>query len=271
MPGQGRGLRCPTGALGYGARMPRTDAFVLDHIAFGVPDAAAAGAFLAERLGARPHSSGPGGGPFLWWQWELAGGGRIELIEPAGPPDGFLHRFLDSRGPGPHHLTFKVPSVREAMGRAEALGYRPVGYSELDPSWIEVFLHPKEAQGIVVQLAEEHPEAWGDEEPAFERPPFPALPAGTPAGAARPLGVALTARDEKRARRQWGELLGGRETATQSGLRFHWPDSPLRVDVVIDLGAPEGPTALELSAPTDLALPEGRHPLLGLPLVQLEG
>jgi len=251
--------------------MPQTDAFALDHLAFGVPDAAAPGAFLAERLGARPHSSGPGGGPFLWWQWELGGGARIELIEPAGPPGGFLHRFLDSRGPGPHHLTFKVPSVREAMERAQTLGYQPVGFNELDPSWIEVFLHPKEAQGIVVQLAEEHPEAWGDEAADFERPPFPAAPAEATAVAARPLGVVLSARDEKRARRQWGELLGGREAATDRGLRFSWPESPLRVDVVIDLGATEGPTAFELSAASDLALPEGRHPLLGLPLVQVEG
>lgn len=249
--------------------MPSTDAIALDHLAFGVPDAAAAGAFLAGRLGARPHSSGPGGGPFLWWQWELGGGARIELIEPAGPPGGFLHRFLDDRGPGPHHLTFKVPSVREAIARAEGLGYAPVGFNEVDPSWIEAFLHPKEAQGIVVQLAEEHPEAWGDAEPEFERPPFPPLPSEAPATAARPLGVVLTARDEKRARLQWGELLQGRESRTSRGLRFTWPDSPLRVDVVIDLGAPEGPTSLEIAADADLGLPAGRHPLLGLPLVQV--
>lgn len=251
--------------------MASPDAILLDHLAFGVPDAAAAGTFLAERLGARPKTSGPGGGPFLWWQWEFAGGGAVELIEPAGPPDGFLHRFLASRdGPGPHHLTFKVPSVRAVMTRAEELGYRPVGYNEADPSWIEVFLHPKEAQGTVVQLAEEHVEAWGEAGPDWDPPPFPPLPEAPPAAAARTLGVLLTARDEKHARRQWGELLGGAETATDRGLRFRWPDSPLRVDVVIDLGAPEGPVSLELAAAHDLGLPEGPHPLFGLPLVQLD-
>jgi hypothetical protein len=33
--------------------------------------------------------------------------------------------------------------------------------------------------------------------------------------------------------------------------------------------APEGPIALELSAPRRIALPEGPHPELGVPLVQV--
>ena len=248
--------------------MPDSSSIVLDHLAFGVPDAGALAPLLAGKLGARPKSSGPGGGAFTWWQYEFEGGAALELIEPAGPPGGFLHRFLDARGPGPHHLTFKVPSVREALVHAESLGYRPVGFDDSDPGWIEAFLHPKEAQGIVVQLAQEDPSAYGDDGAGWERPPFPELPPA-PAAAARPLGVLLSCQSEERARRQWGELLGGAESQTGRGLRFQWPDSPLRVDVVIDVGAPEGPVSLELTAKSPLALPEGPHPLLGLPLVQL--
>src|SRR4030095_6575510 len=74
-------------------------------------------------------------------------------IEPAGD-DGFLHRFLAQRGPGVHHVTFKVPSTRAACDRARALGLNPVGFDDSDPGWIEAFLHPKESLGIVVQFAE---------------------------------------------------------------------------------------------------------------------
>jgi len=241
---------------------------VLDHLAFGLPDAAAVAGFVA-RLGAEPKSSGPGGNAFLWWQWEFAGGAALEMLEPTGPPDGFLHRFLAARGAGPHHLTFKVPSVREAIARAEARGYRPVGFDDSDPGWIEAFLHPKQAQGIVVQLAEEHDEVYAEGGGGtWERPPFPSLPELGPTARARLLGVLLHSHSEERARLQWGELLGGAETRTGRGLRFSWPDSPLRVDVVIDAGAPEGPVSLELAADVPLDLPEGPHPLFGLPWVQ---
>jgi len=95
-----------------------------DHVAFGVPDAAAVTPFLVGELGGRPFESGPGI-EFLWWQWQFARGGAIEIIEPDGPPGGFVHRFLEARGPGVHHVTFKVPDLAAAaarvVGRREAL------------------------------------------------------------------------------------------------------------------------------------------------------
>jgi hypothetical protein len=52
---------------------------------------------------------------------------------------------------------------------------------------------------------------------------------------------------------------------------FRWPESPLRIAVRIAPDAEEGPLALELAAAHRLALPEGPHPALALPLVQVEG
>ena len=105
----------------------------LDHIAFGVPDVAPVAELLAGHLGGRERGSGPGNG-FVFWQWEFAGGGAIEIIVPDGPPDGFLHRFIAARGAGPHHVTFKVPDIHAALDRARALGYEPVGVDDRLPA-----------------------------------------------------------------------------------------------------------------------------------------
>jgi catechol 2,3-dioxygenase-like lactoylglutathione lyase family enzyme len=78
------------------------------------------------------------------------------VIEPAGA-DGFLHRFLAARGPGLHHVTFKVSSLAAAAARAEAQGYRLVGRDETDPDWLVAYFHPKEALGVVVQLGPRSP------------------------------------------------------------------------------------------------------------------
>ena len=177
---------------------------IFDHIAFGVPSIDAMPVFIAERLGGRPYARGPGLG-FLWKQWQFAGGGVLEVLEPAGAHGGFLHRFLDRRGPGIHHVTFKVPDIRTAMERARVQGYDVVGFDDSLPGWKECFLHPKQAQGIVVQLAESNHSLDDGSEYVTSF--------GTsdvePGPAVMVLGLHLTARSAHDARAQWGELLGG--------------------------------------------------------------
>ncbi len=124
---------------------------VLDHVAIGVIDPAAVPRFLVGELGGRPHRAGPGGG-FRFWQYRFEAGGTIEILEPDGPLGGFLRRFLAARGPGVHHITFKVPDIEKAMGRATSNVYEIVGFNDDWPDCNEAFLHPKLAQGLVLQL-----------------------------------------------------------------------------------------------------------------------
>ncbi len=100
---------------------------VFDHIALGAPRIADAPAFIAGELDGESGYGGPSGA-YGFWHWDFPGPGRIEVIEPDGPPGGFVHRFLERQGPGIHHVTFKVPSLHESCERAESLGYSIVGY-----------------------------------------------------------------------------------------------------------------------------------------------
>ena len=239
--------------------------YQLDHIAFGVPDLAPVSEFLFGTLGATAYGAGPGAG-FRFWQWAFDGGARMEILVPAGPPDGFLHRFLASRGAAAHHVTFKVRDIHAAMERARSHGYDIVGYDDSDPGWKEAFLHPKQAQGIVVQFAE----ASGSSDESFGAADrFPASPEQIPAPA-RLVGMRLLARDEAAARLQWQTVLGGECRHTGETLEFRWPDSPLPLLVDLVPSAAEGPRTLEISADRPLVLPEGPHPLFGLPFVQVE-
>jgi catechol 2,3-dioxygenase-like lactoylglutathione lyase family enzyme len=84
-------------------------------------------------------------------------GMTVELLEPWDTDrNDFLERFLTRNGEGPHHLTFKVPDLGTALERARSAGFAPVGIDMSDPEWKEAFLHPREAHGTVVQLAEAH-------------------------------------------------------------------------------------------------------------------
>lgn len=224
------------------SRVPR-----LDHVAIGLARAADATPWLVGALGGAAFAAGPGLG-FRFWQFSFARGGLIEVLEPDGPPDGFLHRFLGARGPGIHHVTFKVPDLRAATARAARLGFEVVGLNELHPAWKEAFLHPKQAQGVVVQLAESHPELEPEEWVAQPFPPAPA-PAREPADVR---GIRLAAADEARARRLWQELLGGECSGDQHSLVLRWPDSPLVIRVALDATAFEGPLGIEVATSREL-------------------
>ncbi|MEY2397536.1 MAG: hypothetical protein QOJ00_710 [Actinomycetota bacterium] len=118
---------------------------------------------------------GPGFSPA---QVRFANRMKIEVLMPNDPEQNdFLHRFLAHRGPGAHHVTFKVPSITKAIEQVEAAGYRPVGVDLRDPTWQEAFIHPKDGPGIVVQLAEA-PVEWSAPPPA-NFPPTATVPPAT--------------------------------------------------------------------------------------------
>lgn len=229
---------------------------LFDHIAIAVGRLAEVPPFLVGELGGVPDFGMPTGA-YRFGQWRFAGGGRLEILEPMGD-DGFLHRFLKQRGPGIHHVTFKVPSLAEACERARARGYVIIGYDDADPHWKEAFLHPKEALGIVVQLAEEHPRpGW---KPRWEPPPGPP----DPPPPVTVLGLRMRAGAANRAERQWGEVLRGQRVEGPGGtLIYRWPGSPMRLLVEINPEGEEGPVAVEVSSPRALALPVGPHPVFG--------
>jgi methylmalonyl-CoA/ethylmalonyl-CoA epimerase len=230
---------------------------LFDHIAMAIPRMADAPAVLAGVLGGVP-ADGASSPVFNWGVWRFEGGGDLEILEPRGPA-GFVHRFLATHGPGIHHVTFKVPSLQEACERAEARGYTIVGRDESDPTWMEAFLHPRQALGIVVQFAEERvrpPEGHRRWQP----PPGPA----NPPAPVRVLGLRLSARSREAARRQWEEILFGEAEAGENGaLIYRWPGSPMRLVVEIDANAEEGPLAIEYASPRVVTLPAGPHPILG--------
>jgi methylmalonyl-CoA/ethylmalonyl-CoA epimerase len=227
-----------------------------DHIAIAVHRLADAPAVLVGALGGTPAYGAPTG-PYNFYQWRFANGARLEVLEPAAP-DSFLHRFLAQRGPGVHHVTFKVPNLKEACARAESHGYEIVGYDDSDPEWAEAFLHPRQGLGIVVQLADVRGGSDGVPPPW----PPPAVPADPPPPVTV-LGLRMRATSRDRALKQWSSVLHGEVSENGNELTFRWPDSPMRLAVEIRATHPEGPLAIEYATDRPTPTPDGPNPILG--------
>ena len=163
----------PVGQVGSGPASIETmiPDITLDHVAV----AAELQSDLWPRYAGDLSGTWVGGGQTIGFasaQVRFANGMKVEALEPHLPEcNDFLRRFLDHNGPGTHHLTYKVTDIVAALELTEQAGYRPVGVDLSEPHWKEAFLHPKDAPGVVVQLAQSQGD-W-DEEPRRGSLPLP--------------------------------------------------------------------------------------------------
>jgi methylmalonyl-CoA/ethylmalonyl-CoA epimerase len=113
----------------------------------------AALAFYRDVLGLTPHPPEQADGativslPF--------GDSEIELLTPLAA-DGPIAKFLERRGPGIHHLCYRVPDLDAALSACRAAGYRLI--DEVPRTGASgrriAFVHPKATAGILLELTE---------------------------------------------------------------------------------------------------------------------
>lgn len=125
----------------------------LAHIGIAVPSIADALAFYRDIL--HLEADGP----------ELVDGARIvhlrlgpsdvELLEPA-EPDSPIGRFLARRGPGIHHVCYRVADLDQALEACRREGYTLIDETpRVGAGGCRVaFVHPKATSGILIELTE---------------------------------------------------------------------------------------------------------------------
>ncbi|MBI4376922.1 MAG: methylmalonyl-CoA epimerase [Elusimicrobia bacterium] len=130
---------------------------VLDHVGIAVRSIQEALPFYQEALGLSTFHDEELSSQKVRVAFLKAGETSLELLEPTSD-DGPVGKFLKSRGPGLHHLAFRVEDIRGDMLRLSSQGRAPL---ETQPrpgarSHQVCFLHPKHAQGVLVELVEGH-------------------------------------------------------------------------------------------------------------------
>jgi methylmalonyl-CoA/ethylmalonyl-CoA epimerase len=138
---------------------PVSDA-VLDHVAVAGPSIAALLPLYRDALGGRFVYGGIDEDPgFRTATFEYGDGRKIELLDPT-PGSGFLDSFLRRTGGagGLHHITFRVPDMAPAAAELDAHGVPYFGLRVGDAIWNELFIHPRDGSGVLIQLAQVGPE-----------------------------------------------------------------------------------------------------------------
>jgi len=83
------------------------------------------------------------------------GGVDVELLEPSDP-DSPVAKFLAKRGPGIHHICYRVPDLDTALERCRTAGYQLVDATPRRGAGGRriAFVHPKTTNGILLELTE---------------------------------------------------------------------------------------------------------------------
>jgi methylmalonyl-CoA/ethylmalonyl-CoA epimerase len=82
-----------------------------------------------------------------------SGGVAVELIE-ATAEDSPIAKYLARRGPGLHHLAFRVPDIIAALAHLKARGVRLIDEAPRGGAHgsLVAFVHPSSTHGVLVEL-----------------------------------------------------------------------------------------------------------------------
>jgi methylmalonyl-CoA/ethylmalonyl-CoA epimerase len=130
-----------------------TDRPRIAHVGIAVPDLESALGFYRDVLGLQPQPPEVVDGativalPF--------GDAEVELLAPL-EADSPIGRFLARRGPGIHHICYRVPDLDAALDACRKAGYRLV--DEVPRKGAAgrriAFVHPKATAGILLELTD---------------------------------------------------------------------------------------------------------------------
>jgi methylmalonyl-CoA/ethylmalonyl-CoA epimerase len=83
------------------------------------------------------------------------GDGHVELLKPLGPETA-VGKFLESRGPGLHHVAYQTDDIDAALDQVRAAGLELI--DETPRVGIRgtrvAFIHPKATGGVLTEIVE---------------------------------------------------------------------------------------------------------------------
>ncbi len=132
----------------------------IDHVSLAVQDYEKASAFFTRLLGAVPGAHAEDGSmKYLWQIFSLGDLSRFELLTPTGE-GSFLDGFLKDRQGGVHHINLQTSDIERTRQILEENGIPYFGFNDYGPVWKELFIHPRDAFGVLIQIAEFRPDDW---------------------------------------------------------------------------------------------------------------
>ncbi|MEL7221398.1 MAG: methylmalonyl-CoA epimerase [Bacteroidota bacterium] len=130
----------------------------IEHIGIAVEDLVAANELYTTLLGAGPYKEEEVASEHVLTSFFQTGESKVELLA-ATSPESAIAKYLEKRGPGIHHVAFRVDDIKTEMERLRSAGFRLLNEQPKRgaDNMLVCFVHPKSANGVLVELCQPIP------------------------------------------------------------------------------------------------------------------
>lgn len=128
----------------------------IEHIGIAVKNLAEANKAYAALLGKEHYKIEEVESEFVKTSFFQIGESKIELLE-ATSPESPIAKFIEKWGEGIHHLAFSVDDIVKEVIRLKKEGFIVLNETPKKgaDNKLVVFLHPKSANGVLIELCQE--------------------------------------------------------------------------------------------------------------------
>lgn len=127
----------------------------LDHIAIAVPDLERAIKRFLDDFGIRFEGTEEVEAAKTTTAFFPIDGTSIELVHPLGG-EGPIAKYLDKRGGGMHHISFRTDDIDADVVRLKEKGYQFLSDGPQPGAHGSrvIFIHPKSCDGVLIELTQ---------------------------------------------------------------------------------------------------------------------
>jgi len=128
----------------------------IEHLGIAVKDLNLANETYEKLLGRKPYKNEAVESEKVITSFFKSGKNKIELLA-ATHEDSAIAKYIEKRGEGIHHIAFKVENIKKELLRLEKEGFNILNKEPkrgADNKWV-AFIHPKNTNGVLVELCQE--------------------------------------------------------------------------------------------------------------------
>jgi len=128
----------------------------VEHIGIAVKDIEAAEKLFAALFNSTPYKKETVASEFVETSFFKINQTKIELLK-ATDAESAIAKFIEKKGEGFHHVAFEVDDIISEMERLKSKGFALLNEQPKPgaDNKLVCFLHPKETNGILIELCQE--------------------------------------------------------------------------------------------------------------------
>ena len=128
----------------------------IEHLGIAVKDLKTSNDLFEALLGKKPYKTETVESEGVNTSFFHVGESKIELLE-ATKEESAIHKFIEKKGEGIHHIAFDVEDIYEEIKRLKEEGFIVLNETPKKgaDNKLVAFLHPKSTNGVLIELCQD--------------------------------------------------------------------------------------------------------------------